>query len=123
MSSNHLLNNRLLFVTVSLVPFPSASPQGKPMKVMVALFENNLVTSIDGGENKGRTLKNDFVVRAFRTVGELNPKSPHEINLQTDLLWDPGWKEQECGLVVFLQDPQSMKIFDSSVSYPLTSPH
>lgn len=48
----------------SIVTIDSLSYQGpETPEVFVVIYENNLANSIDAGENRGRTLKHDFVVR------------------------------------------------------------
>ena len=74
-------------------------------QLYLALYENNLVTAVRAGENKGRTLKHDFVVREL--VGPLaldaNGSARHQHTFQID----PRWKAQDLKLAAFIQHPQS----------------
>jgi hypothetical protein len=63
---------------------------------MFARVENGLTTKVASGENNGRTLMNDAVVRELRRIGRTR-------NGTTTLaLAQSG--------VVFVQDPQTMRI-------------
>jgi hypothetical protein len=73
--------------------------------VFVALYENNLVTQVRAGENKGRTLKHDFVVREF--VGPLATDSSGALRHALQFPLDPRWKSRDLHLAVFVQHRQS----------------
>jgi hypothetical protein len=50
---------------------PEHAAAGSELRLVTALFENGLKTSVTAGENAGRSLDNDYVVRAVST--EPNP--------------------------------------------------
>ncbi|XP_031472623.1 uncharacterized protein LOC116244995 [Nymphaea colorata] len=84
---------------------------GKGMDIMVALYENGLVTEVSSGENKGQVMKNDFVVRVLEkmcTVRDVSAKKTVSGTVNFNL-WD-GFDSSKCGIVVFLQNP-SMQNF------------
>lgn len=74
-------------------------------QVFLALYENNLVTAVKAGENKGRTLQHDFVVREL--VGPLALDDRGNLNQTLSLQLDPRWKQQNTYLAVFVQHPHS----------------
>ncbi|KAJ9671757.1 hypothetical protein PVL29_025459 [Vitis rotundifolia] len=81
--------------------------------VLVALYENGLVTDCPKGENKGRVLSNDFVVRRLEklcTVKDISAKKTvtGTVNLP---LWD-SFNSSKCGIAVFVQN-NSYHIFGS----------
>ncbi|KAK9689017.1 hypothetical protein RND81_09G028600 [Saponaria officinalis] len=83
------------------------------VNVMVALYENGLVTNCPNGENKGRVLSNDFVVRKLEkltTVKDISAKKNISGTLDFPL-WE-GFKSNKCGLAVFVQN-NSHQIFGS----------
>lgn len=74
-------------------------------QVFLALYESNLVTAVKAGENKGRTLKHDFVVREL--VGPLPLDDRGSLTRELSFQLDPRWKPQNTHLAVFIQHPQS----------------
>lgn len=81
--------------------------------VMVALYENGLVTDCPKGENKGRVLSNDFVVRKLEklcTVKDISAKKTLSGTV-TFPLWET-FKPNKCSVAVFLQSV-SHQIFGS----------
>lgn len=80
--------------------------------VMVALYESGLVTDCPKGENKGKVLSNDFVVRKFEklcTVKEISAKKTISGSVNFPL-WE-GVNFSKCGVAVFVQS--SSGIFGS----------
>ncbi|XP_010520891.1 PREDICTED: uncharacterized protein LOC104799905 [Tarenaya hassleriana] len=79
--------------------------------VMVALYENSLVNDCPRGENKGRVLSNDYVVRKLEklcTVKDISAKKTVSGTAHFTL-WD-GFNSTKCGVVLFLQNT-SLQIF------------
>ncbi|KAG0481502.1 hypothetical protein HPP92_012360 [Vanilla planifolia] len=73
--------------------------------VMVALYQCGLVTDIGAGENRGRVLANDYVVRRLEKIAAVKDVSAKKVVSGSVLLalWD-GFNPAKCGLVVFTQD-------------------
>ncbi len=88
------------------------------LHVMLALFESGLVTDVRAGENQGRALKNDFVVRRLVDLGGL-PRDGKPLRRQVDAQWEPGWNAGRAGAAVFLQDADTRAIYDAASLYPL----
>ncbi|PKA47919.1 hypothetical protein AXF42_Ash016265 [Apostasia shenzhenica] len=75
------------------------------VNVMVALYQSGLVTDINKGENKGRVVANDYVVRRLEkltTVKDISAKKSVSGTV-TFALWD-GFNPAKCGIVVFVQN-------------------
>ncbi|PIA55015.1 hypothetical protein AQUCO_00800029v1 [Aquilegia coerulea] len=73
--------------------------------IMVVLYENGLVTDCPKGENKGRVLSNDFVVRKYEklcTVKDTSSKKTISGTINFNL-WE-GFNSSKCGLAVFVQN-------------------
>ncbi|PSS16221.1 Nucleoporin like [Actinidia chinensis var. chinensis] len=73
--------------------------------VMVALYENGLVTNCTKGENKGKVLANDFVVRKLEklcSVKDITPKKTVRGTVNFSL-WE-GFNSSKCRVAVFLQN-------------------
>ncbi|KAM1149931.1 hypothetical protein ACFX2B_030162 [Malus domestica] len=79
--------------------------------VMVALYENGLITDCPKGENQGRVLSNDFVIRRLEklfTVKDIAAKKSISGTINFSL-WD-GYNPAKCGMTLFVQNP-SHQIF------------
>jgi hypothetical protein len=73
--------------------------------IMVAFYENGLVTDVASGVNKGRILPNDNVVRRMEkaaSVSDLAPKKTVSANVQVQL-WD-GFNPAKTGMLLFVQN-------------------
>lgn len=84
---------------------------GTGMDIMVAIYETGLVNDCARGENEGRMLSNDYVVRKMEkmcTVKDVTPKKPVSGTAHFTL-WD-GFNSSKCGVAVFLQN-SSLQIF------------
>ncbi|XXG59530.1 hypothetical protein AAC387_Pa04g1601 [Persea americana] len=87
----------------------------KGADVMVALCENGLVTDCSKGENRGRVLSNDFVVRRLEklcVVKDISAKKPISGNVEFPL-WD-GFNGSKCAVVVFVQN-SALHVFGSQL--------
>ncbi len=80
-------------------------PDQRRAHVYLALYENNLATAVKSGENKGRVLKHDFVVREL--VGPLTLDDKGSLNHVQHFEFAPRWKPRDIHLAVFVQHPQS----------------
>lgn len=84
------------------------------LQVLVALFEGGLVTPVERGENGGRTLRNDFVVRRLAKAFSLAPEAGARGRKSVNLELDPAWKTSNLGVAALLQDPGSMRIYGAA---------
>lgn len=80
------------------------------------LFENGLVTKVEGGENKGKALEENFVVRHFEPLPDLVTKGG---SYRTVIPWQKAWKRSKCGVGVFLQDTATMAVRGVKWVYPI----
>jgi hypothetical protein len=83
----------------------------------LAIVERNITTKVLRGENGGRTLKHDNVVRFFKTVkmgkntdgtSRDNREGGEEVILKDD------FKLKDCSVIAYLQDTQTLKIVAAS---------
>jgi hypothetical protein len=72
--------------------------------IMVALYESGLVTDCDNGENKGKKLANDYVVRRLEKLCSVKdtPAKKTVTGTLNFSLWE-GFKRSKCGIAVFVQ--------------------
>ncbi|MGO9452409.1 MAG: DUF1223 domain-containing protein [Candidatus Binataceae bacterium] len=90
-----------------------------PVPVMVALYENGLVTKIGAGENSGRQIVYDYTVRQLSEAFEVGPAAGKPVARDIKLNLDPAWNTKELGIAVFVQDPASLHIGDAVAEYPV----
>ncbi|KAM0952412.1 putative Thioredoxin-like superfamily [Dioscorea sansibarensis] len=84
---------------------------GNGADVMVVLYESGLVTNCERGENKGRALNNDYVVRRCEkllTVKDASAKKKLSGSVQFPL-WE-SFNSANCGMVLFVQN-RSLQTF------------
>ena len=72
-----------------------SGPEGSDADILLARYDLRHVTTIEAGENKGKTLTNHHVVREFRRLGEWKGE-PWETSI-ADLHLDPN---QGCAVIV-----------------------
>ncbi len=78
--------------------------------LMVALYETGLSTAVGRGENGGRTLRNDYVVRSLQRAGRVKDSSKEEATVKLEA----GWNRANLGVAAFLQDPGTLEIRGAS---------
>ncbi|KAL6856112.1 hypothetical protein ACP4OV_018914 [Aristida adscensionis] len=80
--------------------------EGGGASVMVALYESGVVTECGRGENKGKSLLNDHVVRRLEKVAAVREGASARKTVSGTVqfpLWD-GFRAVKCGLVLFVQN-------------------
>lgn len=81
--------------------------------LILALFETRLVTPVSNGENGGRTLRNDYVVRRLQEIAFLEPEET--LRREARLEIDPAWRDSKLGLAAFVQQRDTLAIVGASV--------
>jgi hypothetical protein len=111
-----LLGHQALRVQVFL---PSNTLSMGDPTVNVAVFENDLSTKVLGGENNGRFLEENFVVRYHNSIlkSSISPSSTWEISIPLG----SSWKLSNIGVGVWLQDSRTMKSQGLSWVYPVSN--
>ncbi len=77
--------------------------------IFIAIYENKLVSQVNAGENNGRELKHDYVVRDFFGAYQLSNKN----EFAKTLTLKPEWKGRQVGAVIFVQDSKNGEILQS----------
>jgi hypothetical protein len=75
---------------------------------LVALVENGLSTKVARGENSGRALANQFVVRRLVKAFALEGAGVRRGEVHLDV--DPAWRRDRLAVTVFLQDTSTMRV-------------
>ena len=81
----------------------------KNTDVFIALYENKLVSQVKAGENSGRELKHDYVVREFFGAYQISNQNEFSKNFNLNA----GWKKRDAGAVIFVQNSQTGEILQS----------
>lgn len=79
--------------------------------VNLVVFENNLVSHVNAGENDGRTLKHDYVVRRLFSYPFATGRAG--FTRQLSLPMNKDWNRDRLGLALFVQDNQSGEILQA----------
>lgn len=82
-------------------------------EIMLAVVENSLVTRVARGENRGRTLTHDAVVRRLERIGSLS-ENQSKISLSAQLPIEDEWSRQNIRLIAFVQEDESRRILGAS---------
>lgn len=81
----------------------SRAPEGSV--VNVALVERGITSEVTAGENRGKTLSHDNVVRLFETV-----KVPGAHKGESRLSLPEGAASDRCSVIVYVQDEKTMAV-------------
>lgn len=96
-------------VTVEMKRRPDDA-SGKPLELLVALYQKDLTTPVPRGENEGRRLENDYVVRHLERAGKLPAEPGAGTEAEVTFELEPDWPRTDLGVVAFVQDPKTLAI-------------
>jgi len=92
------------------------SPERRRGDVWLATTEDGLSTSVQAGENGGRTLHHAAVVRQLRKIGDLDKGA---LDMTVDVAPHSDWNAGKLKLAILVQDPATMKVLGAaSLAYP-----
>ena len=91
-----------------------AGVAAKRLVAVVAVFENGIETAVRRGENSGRSLVNDYVVRRLEPAFELAPAAGARREGRVRVALDPAWKRANLGVVAFVQNPETLRIYGAA---------
>ena len=77
----------------------------------IAITENRLQSAIKAGENQGKLLQHDFVVREL--AGPLPMDETGSLHWKSAMALPPDWKRSDLALVAFVQDARSGDILQA----------
>lgn len=81
----------------------------KNTDIFVAIYQNKLSNKINAGENNGRELAHDYVVREFFGAYQMNNLNQFSQRFKLDAVW----QTRDAGAVIFMQDATNGKILQS----------
>jgi hypothetical protein len=97
------------------VEVPAALARREHADVVVALTQDRLVSRVQRGENGGRTLTHDAVVRSLAATGDVAPTAGR-VAVTTRVAIDPSWDVSTLRIVAFVQERQSRRILGGGAS-------
>ncbi len=80
----------------------------------LALYENNLSNDVSAGENRGKRLRHDFVVREL--AGPFPVDAGGEARLRHRFSLDPRWKSGDLHVAAFVQSERSGEVLQALAS-------
>jgi len=94
----------------------SDSARSPAARAYVALYENDLSNRITAGENQGKRLRHDFVVRELSAPRAVGADGKLVFDHHFDL--EPRWKRKDLHLAAFVQDERAGETLQA-VAVPL----
>ncbi len=101
-------NPAILRIRVGKLP---ATADGAKPDVFLAITESHLHSKVLRGENSGRALDHDGVVRQLAKVGAAATQKDSAYDGQSTIQLKSDWKRENLRAVVFVQDPRTRKVF------------
>ena len=87
----------------------------EPANVILAITEDNLASDVHRGENRGRLLRHNAVVRSLQTVGDIAPPT-RTWSKTTSVSGAREWKPENLKVIGFLQEQQGRRIIGAGWS-------
>lgn len=105
---------------IAPVPPSSAKTKSKTSNadVFLAITESRLHSDVRRGENAGRGLEHDGVVRQFIKLGSATPGAETSFESKTIVMLSKEWSRENLRAVVFVQNPRTRQIYGfASIPY------
>ena len=87
---------------------PVVTTAQEPMELYLALYENNLESQVQAGENRGKRLKHDYVVRVL--LGPVAVASNKATRQEWRIPLMADWKTADMGLAAFVQSAKTGEV-------------
>lgn len=88
------------------------TPQQTQASLYIALYENNLETPVQAGENRGRRLHHDYVVRMLFNPSKVSSGKP--LRWERDFPVPPDWKIADLGVAAFVQSEETGEVLQAT---------
>ncbi len=83
----------------------------RDVDIVVALYENEVTTRVSRGENKGRVLRNDYIVRRLKRFGPTR-------TVTARFKLEPSWRSAKLGAVAFVRERKSLAVIGAVRATP-----
>lgn len=100
--------DNIVISTNALVPLPSDRTN---VQLNIAVFENNLRSRVLAGENNGRRLEHNYVVRKLFTTDMIDNQG--QLKHNTSLLIPKDWKRKDLGVAAFVQNIRNGDVYQA----------
>ena len=88
------------------------------LALFVAITQNGLSTKVKAGENRGETLRHDFVVRDLAMARDWMKGTAQSLTTTAEFAPRPDWKPDQMNVVAFVQNLRSGEVLQA-LSAPL----
>lgn len=88
--------------------------QSPRVNVLLAITEDNLQVRVPRGENAGKSLKHQRVVRRLEVLDEIDTEAAEAFSTTARVRLDPAWKRAHLRAIVFLQDRNSRRVLGAT---------
>jgi hypothetical protein len=105
------VDGNALIARGSVMDLPAEAAK-ESVDAVLAVTEDDLTSVVKRGENSGRTLHHDAVVRALVSMGAL--RAPGDLRQRTTL--KPEWRRDRLRAVMFLQGRKSQRIWGAATA-------
>jgi len=78
--------------------------------LFVALYENDLLSNVNAGENHGRSLHHDYVVREMIAIPFVDKR---QFSKQVKFNIKKDWQHKNIGIAAFVQNPRSGEVLQA----------
>jgi hypothetical protein len=102
---------KLLRVRAGKLSGVDGASGGQNAEVFLVITESHLHSDVRRGENAGRGLEHDGVVRKFTSLGKASGSGEFSFDAQSSVKLSPDWKRENIRVVVFVQDVRSRRIY------------
>lgn len=84
--------------------------------IYLVIAEDNLRSNVARGENSGKVLEHQSVVRELRSIGNLSA-AQRSTEVETALQINSNWKSENLKIIIFAQENESRKILGAGRIY------
>lgn len=90
---------------------PRTTSRNEPLQLYLAVYENNLHSDVKAGENRGRHLRHDYVVRSL--TGPIPVPANDALRWRGQLAVASDWKPADVGVAAFVQSANTGEILQA----------
>lgn len=91
----------------------AAGQRADDLALFVAITQNGLVSQVKAGENRGETLRHDFVVRELKTMRGWSAGEAATIESNASFSPKPDWNLEKMNVVAFVQNVRTGEVLQA----------